>query len=78
MKLLFIGGTGLISSACSELAVERGHELFLLNRSSSAKYPAPKHAPVLLADIHADSAHLSALLAGHHFVEEERFKRKSS
>lgn len=67
MKLLFIGGTGLISSACSELAVERGHELFLLNRSSSAKYPAPEHAAVLQADIHADSAHLSALLAGHHF-----------
>jgi nucleoside-diphosphate-sugar epimerase len=67
MKLLFIGGTGLISSACSELAVERGHELFLLNRSSSAKYPAPEHATVLQADIHADSAHLSALLAGHRF-----------
>lgn len=67
MKLLFIGGTGLISSACSELAMERGHELFLLNRSSSAKYPAPKHATVLQADIHADSAHLSALVAGRHF-----------
>ena len=67
MKLLFIGGTGLISSACSELAVERGHELFLLNRSSSTKYPVPKHATVLQADIHADSAHLSALVAGHHF-----------
>jgi|CXWL01.1.fsa_nt_gi nucleoside-diphosphate-sugar epimerase len=67
MKLLFIGGTGLISSACSELAVERGHELFLLNRSSSTKYPAPEHATVLEADIHADSAPLSALLAGHRF-----------
>ncbi len=67
MKFLFIGGTGLISSACSELAVERGHELFLLNRSSSAKYPAPEHATVLQADIHADAAHLSALLAGHRF-----------
>lgn len=67
MKLLFIGGTGLISSACSELAVQRGHELFLLNRSSSAKYPAPKHATTLQADIHADSSPLSALLAGHRF-----------
>lgn len=67
MKLLFIGGTGLISSACSDLAVERGHELFLLNRSASAKYPAPKDSTILQADIHADSAHLSALLAGHRF-----------
>jgi len=32
-KLLFIGGTGLISSACSELAVQRGMELTILNRS---------------------------------------------
>jgi nucleoside-diphosphate-sugar epimerase len=67
MKLLFIGGTGLISSACSDLAIERGHELFLLNRSVSAKYPAPKHSTILQADIHADSTHLSKLLTGHHF-----------
>lgn len=67
MKFLFIGGTGLISSACSDLAVECGHELFLLNRSASAKYPAPKDATILQADIHADSANLTALLAGHHF-----------
>ncbi len=67
MKLLFIGGTGLISSACSDLAVEHHHELFLLNRSASAKYPAPKGATVLQADIHAASTHLSALLAGHRF-----------
>lgn len=67
MKLLFIGGTGLISSACSDLAIERGHELFLLNRSASTKYPAPKHSTILHADIHADSANLSALLAGHRF-----------
>lgn len=67
MKLLFIGGTGLISSACTNLALERGHELFLLNRSSSTKFPAPKNVTILDADIHADSAHLSTLLAGHHF-----------
>ena len=67
MKILFIGGTGVISSACSDLAVQQGHELFLLNRSASRVYPAPKEAAVLQADIHADSAHLSALLAGHHF-----------
>jgi len=67
MKFLFIGGTGLISSACSDLAVGCGHELFLLNRSASAKYPAPKDAIILQADVHADSANLTALLAGHHF-----------
>lgn len=67
MKLLFIGGTGLISSACSELAVERGHELFILNRSVSTKYPLTKGATHLMGDIHAGTADLSKLLAGHRF-----------
>lgn len=67
MKLLFIGGTGLISSACSELAVARGHELLLLNRSASKKYPVPQGATVLTGDIHTGEAHLASLLAGHRF-----------
>jgi len=41
MKTLFIGGTGLISSACSDLAAGRGHELFILNRSASTKNRSP-------------------------------------
>jgi len=67
MKLLFIGGTGLLSSACSELAVARGHELFLLNRSASTRHPAPEGAAVLQADVRADETHLAGLLAGHRF-----------
>jgi nucleoside-diphosphate-sugar epimerase len=67
MKLLFIGGTGLISSACSELALARGHELFLLNRAESTKYPAPKGATVLQADVHLEEARLVEQLAGHRF-----------
>lgn len=35
MKVLFIGGTGVISSACSELAIEKGIKLYHLNRSLS-------------------------------------------
>ncbi|NWG05410.1 MAG: SDR family oxidoreductase [Chloroflexi bacterium] len=67
MKLLFIGGTGIISSACSELAVQRGHELFILNRSISVKYPLLKGATHLKGDIHAGIPELSTLLAGHRF-----------
>ncbi len=67
MKILFIGGTGLLSSACSELAAARGHELFLLNRSASTKYPIPKGAALLKGDVRADAAHLSGLLSGHRF-----------
>ncbi len=35
MKVLFIGGTGKISIAASRLAISRGIDLYLLNRSSS-------------------------------------------
>lgn len=67
MKVLFIGGTGLISSACSELAVERGIELFILNRGTSKKYPVPRGSQLLVADIHADPARLTQLLHNHYF-----------
>ncbi len=67
MKILFIGGTGLISSACSDLALERGHELYILNRSLSSRYPLPNGAHPLVADIHADPAALDRLLAGRKF-----------
>jgi nucleoside-diphosphate-sugar epimerase len=50
MKVLFIGGTGVISSACSELSVERGIDLTLLNRGRSSR-PAPEGARLLRADI---------------------------
>lgn len=67
MKILFIGGTGIISSACSTLALARGHELFLLNRSVSTKLPIPQGATVLQADVHTEEARLAQLLASHHF-----------
>ena len=35
MKVLFIGGTGIISSACSNLAVKMGIDLYHLNRGLS-------------------------------------------
>lgn len=51
MKVLFIGGTGLISSACSALAVSRGIELYLLNRGATSSRPAPEGAHILHGDI---------------------------
>ncbi|MBN1995444.1 MAG: SDR family oxidoreductase [Anaerolineae bacterium] len=50
MKVLFIGGTGVISSACSQLAVERGLELYLLNRGQTSR-PIPEGVHVLRGDI---------------------------
>jgi nucleoside-diphosphate-sugar epimerase len=56
MRVLFIGGTGIISSACSRLAVERGVELFVLNRGESWR-PIPDQATRLMGDIRdAESA----------------------
>ena len=50
MKVLFIGGSGVISAACSELAAHRGIELFLLNRGES-KRAVPGSATILRGDI---------------------------
>ena len=50
MKILMIGGTGIISSAVSDLLLARGHELTLLNRGASVR-PVPSGAEVVKADI---------------------------
>ena len=67
MKILFIGGTGVISSACSELVLARGHELFLLNRSVSKKLPVPESASVLIGDVYTEESRLAGILADHRF-----------
>lgn len=67
MRILFMGGTGIISSACSDLAIARGHELFLLNRSVSKKIPVPEGAVLLQGDVHADESNLATLLADRRF-----------
>ena len=60
MRVLFIGGTGIISSACSELALQRGIDLYLLNRGRSLR-PAPPGAKILQADIRRPGTVASAL-----------------
>lgn len=65
MKVLFIGGTGIISSACARLAIERGIDLYLLNRGQSSR-PLPAGAKVLQGDIH-NPASARAALGDHRF-----------
>lgn len=67
MKILFIGGTGLISSACSELAVKRGMELFVLNRGISKKRPLPEGAILLQGDVYQDETGVAKVLREHQF-----------
>ena len=62
MKVLFIGGTGIISSACSALALSQGIELSLLNRGQSSR-PVSAGAEVIHAYIR-DPASVRAAIAG--------------
>jgi nucleoside-diphosphate-sugar epimerase len=54
MKVLFIGGTGTISTAISRQLLERGHELYLLNRGSRNDV-LPPGAKELRCDIGKES-----------------------
>ena len=51
LRVLFIGGTGVISSACSRVAVAYGIDLFVLNRGSSTDRPLPPGVTTLQADV---------------------------
>jgi len=51
LKVLFIGGSGVISSASTRLAVERGIDLHVLNRGSSNAHPLPDGVTALHGDI---------------------------
>lgn len=60
MKVLFIGGTGIISSACSDLAVQQGIELYLLNRGQSIR-PMARGAIHLPADLRQPASVVAAV-----------------
>lgn len=65
MKALFIGGTGTISTAISALCVQRGWELYLLNRGNHPDR-MPEGAHSIPADM-ADEAAVQAALQGKTF-----------
>ncbi len=67
MKALFIGGTGLISSACAERAIADGWDLALLTRGESRRYPIPAGAEPIRGNVHGDSQALRSLLGGRSF-----------
>jgi nucleoside-diphosphate-sugar epimerase len=66
MEVLFIGGTGLISTACTQLAAERGCEVFLLNRGQSRTDQIPPGVAVLTANVR-DRSSVERAIAGHTF-----------
>jgi len=74
MKVLFIGGTGLISSACTALALANGVELYVLNRGQRKMEGLQQAQDALDAGnvkvLHADISkpgELAAAADGHRF-----------
>jgi nucleoside-diphosphate-sugar epimerase len=64
MRVLFIGGTGFISTAVSRQAIAKGLDLYLLNRG--LRRAAPPGSLSLIADIHG-SDNVRAALEGLRF-----------
>jgi len=59
LRVLFIGGTGVISAPAAQRAVAVGHRLTILNRGSETLRSAPEGAEVLRADIRDTASVLS-------------------
>src|SRR5215467_15441803 len=60
MKVLFIGGSGIISTACTQLASQRGIELTLVNRGQH-KVPLPAGVKSITVDVHSVASAQKAL-----------------
>jgi nucleoside-diphosphate-sugar epimerase len=61
LRVLFIGGTGVISAACVREAVARGDQVFAVNRGESADRPVPPGVTVLRADAREPGAVRAAI-----------------
>ncbi len=66
LRVLFIGGSGVISAEASRLAVRRGIELSVLNRGATHLRPLPPEASVLRGDIR-DTASVREALGDREF-----------
>jgi nucleoside-diphosphate-sugar epimerase len=65
-KVLFIGGTGIISSECVALAVARGFTVSVLNRGLSRERPLPDGVESIIGDATSGDS-LAAAIAGRDF-----------
>jgi len=65
-SVLFIGGTGVISSGCAREALSEGWSVTLLNRGASRTHSPAEGAEVVTADVR-DRATMSAALDGREF-----------
>ncbi len=58
MKVLLIGGSGIISAACSRLTIERGHEVAILNRGRRGSIEGARQIVADVGDVAAAKAAL--------------------
>ena len=65
MKILFIGGTGLISTAVSKLVIKDDHELYVLNRGNNNTV-LPQNTNFLIGDINNEES-INNLLKDYYF-----------
>ena len=65
-RVLFIGGSGIISSACCRLAVQRGIDMYALNRGATQLRPLPAEVTILQGDAR-DPASVQDALGGREF-----------
>ena len=60
-KVLFIGGSGVISASCVREAVEQGFDVTVLNRGTTSARPLPEGVTSLQADVSDRSALAEAI-----------------
>ncbi|MGA9595006.1 MAG: NAD-dependent epimerase/dehydratase family protein [Acidimicrobiia bacterium] len=66
LRVLFIGGTGVISSACVRSALVAGHEVAVINRGTTSHRPVPSDVETLHADVRDDDA-VETAISGRRF-----------
>jgi len=66
LTVLFIGGTGIISSACTQRALDVGMDVFLLNRGNEKSRPAAEGCQLLTGDA-SDEESLRQAVGDRHF-----------
>lgn len=71
MKVLVIGGSGIISTAVCKEIVHKKHDLYVLNRGNRND-KLPKKAHILISDLN-DIDHTNKVLEGHYFDSVVQF-----
>src|ERR687890_2425376 len=66
LRVLFLGGSGIISSACSRRAVEEGLDVCVLNRGHSTSRPLPPEVERVTADVD-DPRSIKEAIGDRHF-----------